>query len=261
MVVNAGRRLRPKQERESQACLRAFFLSEKSTLLRVRGAMPWARIFCLWEGRRSGWWTGRGWVAGRHAAGCGKSNTGGTACEGCAGEGKKDVFLFLEEKIKRCLPYLLGGGNSRGAAIAALGMGAAAKTMRTAAQGGTQLVEGCGRRTQLIQLIYLRYLCGSAEREKRMDVCFLLTLYIQYITNFYYCQKWKVEENGRGGKFWKARDCGRWIRGKVCVGRNGREVRWLPPKVFFLTFLWFYGILTVFSRENRKRGTENVRIR
>ena len=31
---------------------------------------------------------------------------------------------------------------------------------------------------QLIQLIYLRYLCGSTEREKRMDVCFLLTLYI-----------------------------------------------------------------------------------
>ena len=31
---------------------------------------------------------------------------------------------------------------------------------------------------QLIQLIHLRYLCGSTEREKRMDVCFLLTLYI-----------------------------------------------------------------------------------
>lgn len=54
-VVNAGRRLRPKQERESRACLRVFFLSEKSTLFcgeRVRGAMLRARIFCLWEGRR-----------------------------------------------------------------------------------------------------------------------------------------------------------------------------------------------------------------
>lgn len=118
-----------------------------------------------------------------------------------------------------------------------------------------------GRRTQLIQLIYLRYLCGSAEWEKRMDVCFLLTLYIQYIINFGGCQKWKVEENGRDGKFWKARDCGRWICGKGCVGRNGREVRWVPPNIFFLTFLWFYDILTVFSRESRKRGTENVRIR
>ena len=42
--------LRPKQERVSQACLRAFFLSEKSTLLRVRGAMPWARIFLFMGG-------------------------------------------------------------------------------------------------------------------------------------------------------------------------------------------------------------------
>ena len=114
---------------------------------------------------------------------------------------------------------------------------------------------------QLIQLIHLRYLCGSAEREKRMDVCFLLTLYIQYIIKFGGCQKWKVEENGRDGKIWKARDCGRWICEKVCVGRNGREVRWLPPKVPFLTFLRFYDILTVFSRESRKRGTENVCIR
>lgn len=47
-VVNAGRRLRPKQERESQACLRVFFLSEKSTLLRVRGAMLRARIFFVY---------------------------------------------------------------------------------------------------------------------------------------------------------------------------------------------------------------------
>ena len=38
----------------------------------------------------------------------------------------------------------------------------------------------CGLRPpfQLIQLIYLRYLCVGTEREKRMDVCFLLTLYI-----------------------------------------------------------------------------------
>lgn len=37
-----------------------------------------------------------------------------------------------------------------------------------------------------------------------------------------------------------------------CVGKNGREVRWLPPKVPFLTFFRFYGIPTVFSRESRK---------
>ena len=66
---------------------------------------------------------------------------------------------------------------------------------------------------------------------------FLLTLYIQYIIKFGGCQKWKVEENGREGKIWKVRDCWRWIRGKGCVGRSGREVRWLPPKAPFLTFL------------------------
>ena len=71
-------------------------------------------------------------------------------------------------------------------------------------------------------------------------------------------------ESGRKWKGWKnveGADC--WKRGlrEGRVGRNGREVRWLPPKVFFLTFLWFYGILTVFSRESRKEGTENVRIR
>lgn len=60
------------------------------------------------------------------------------------------------------------------------GIGAAAKNgAQTAARCGTatQLVEGGGL-IQLIQLIYLRYLRGSAEREERMDVCFLLTLYI-----------------------------------------------------------------------------------
>lgn len=66
-------------------------------------------------------------------------------------------------------------------------------------------------------------------------------------------------ESGRKWKEWKNLE-GAGLR-KGCVGGNGREVRWLPPKVFFLTFLWFYDILTVFSRENRKRGTENVRIR
>lgn len=69
-VVNAGRRLRPKQERESRACLRVFFLSEKSTLFeRVRGAMLRARIFFVYRRAAEsdvdgGRWTGRRWVAG-----------------------------------------------------------------------------------------------------------------------------------------------------------------------------------------------------
>jgi hypothetical protein len=65
--------------------------------------------------------------------------------------------------------------------------------------------------------------------------------------------KWKkMEKSGR-----------REIAGDGYAGGcawEGMEGR-LPPKVFFLTFLRFYGILTVFSRESRKRGTKNVRIR
>ena len=124
-----------------------------------------------------GRWTGRSSMC----ESCGQSNVEGTACESCAGKGKTDVFLFLEEKSEEYLLCPPGGSSSRSAAIAALGYrhrrenGACAVVAR---RGKTQLVEGCGRRTQLIQLIYLRYLCGSAEREERMDVCFLLTLYI-----------------------------------------------------------------------------------
>lgn len=71
-------------------------------------------------------------------------------------------------------------------------------------------------------------------------------------------------ESGRKWKGWKNLE-GAELREmdmrEGYVGENGREVRWLPPNIFFLTFLWFYGILTVFSRESRKRGTKNVRIR
>ena len=151
---------------------------------RVRGVMPWARIFFVYGrtaeddvgqamdrprmGRRQ-----RVWARGQ-------SDTGGTACESCAG--KREDRCFFGERLEGCLLCPLGIGRNRVAAIAALGIGTAAKTVRArvAARCGTatQLVAACGRRTQLIQLIYLRYLCVSTEREKRMDVCFLLTLYI-----------------------------------------------------------------------------------
>ena len=93
------------------------------------------------------------------------------------------MFSFSWGKIGRGFPYLLGGDGSRSAAIEVLGRGLRRENSACADCGTEreiQLVEGCGLRprTQLIQLIYLRYLCGSAEREKRMDVCFLLTLYI-----------------------------------------------------------------------------------
>lgn len=146
---------------------------------RVRGAMLRARIFCLWEGRRNdvrgGQWTGRGWVAG------------GT-CEGLVGKAAQEERRMRDAREREegyswgkiggqlfCLP----SGGSRSAAVAALGYRhRREKRCAVAARGGrTQLVEGCGLWPpfQLIQLIYL---CESAEREKRMDVCFLLTLYI-----------------------------------------------------------------------------------
>lgn len=170
------------------------------------------------------------------------------------GRKEEDCLSFSWGKIGEQLLVAVVGARAQ--LSRPQGIGTAAKQcVRSCGTGRkkTQLVEGCGLWPfQLIQLIYLRYLCGSAEREKWMDVCFLLTLYIQYITKFYYCQKWKVEENGRDGKIWKARDCGRWICGKGCVGGNGREVRWVPPNIFFLTVLRFYGILTVFSRREQK---------
>lgn len=121
------------------------------------------------------------WAA--RAKSCGQSNTRGATRERHAKEGKKAIFLFLGEKIGRCFLYLLGGDSSRSAVIAALGYRPRRENVAgavAARRGKTQLVEDCGLWPpfQLIQLIYLRYLCGSAEREKRMDVCFLLTLYI-----------------------------------------------------------------------------------
>ena len=79
------------------------------------------------------------------ANGCGQSDTGGAAYEGCAGKREERCFLFLGEKIRRCFLCLLGSDSSGSATIAALGYrhrrenGVGA----VAAQGGkTQLVEG-----------------------------------------------------------------------------------------------------------------------
>ena len=170
---------------------------------------------------------------------------------------------YIGERLEECLLVLQVGVEVGAQLLRPWVQACRRKTPRAQLRRETWKNPACGGLWpfQLIQLIHLRYLCGSTEREKRMDVCFLLTLYIQYIIKFGGCQKWKVEENGRDGKIWKARDYWRWRLREVCVGRNGREVRWLPPKVPFLTFLRFYDILTVFSRESRKRGTENVCIR
>ena len=144
---------------------------------RVRGAMPWARIFLFVGGPQKATW-GRRW-------------TGRSTCEELAGraarkerhakvreKGKKDVFSG--ERLEGCLLCPLGGGRDRAAAIAALGYRHCRENVARAGCG-TGWNPACGGLwppSQLIQLIYFRYLCVSTEREKRMDVYFLLTLYI-----------------------------------------------------------------------------------
>lgn len=111
-----------------------------------------------------------------------------------------------------------------------------------AAQGGRSLqrvdtLAAAGRQVPAYPA-YTPQIPMRRRRARGMEMSlFSLTLYIQYIIKFGGCQKWKLEEIGQYGKFWKARDCGKWKCGKACVGGNGREVRWLPPNIFFLTFL------------------------
>lgn len=139
-------------------------------------------FFCLWGGRRGRRWTGRRWVAGGTCELLRAERHRRNDTQRRAKQGKRAVFFFLR-KDRRAFAYPPGGSRGRGAAVAALGYRHRRENVAGATAawcGKTQLVEGCGLWPpfQLIQLIYLRYLYGSAEREKWMDVCFLLTLYI-----------------------------------------------------------------------------------
>ena len=109
--------------------------------------------------------------------------------------------------MEGCLLCPLGESSSRVAAIAALGYrhrrenGVRARNCGTGgARVEIQLVAACGRRTQLIQLIYLRYLCGSVKRKKRMDVP--VSPHFVYIV---YHKIWRLSkmESGRKWKGWK----------------------------------------------------------
>ena len=120
---------------------------------------------------------------GQHARGaCGQSNTEGTAGKSCAGKGKTDVFFF-SGKDRKDVCFVLQVEVEVGAQLSRpWGIGTAAKTARAQLRlgwstGGNPACRGLIP-SQLIQLIYLRYLCESVKRKKRMDVCFLLTLYI-----------------------------------------------------------------------------------
>lgn len=140
--------------------------------------MPWARIFFVY-GRAAE--AGNGPAAdGPRAARVGsrierhrRSDT-----QRCAKKGRK---MFFRGKDWRDVCFVLQVEvRDRVAAIAALGY--RHRRENSACAGcGTGWNPACGGHRppfQLIQLIYLRYLCVSTEREKWMDVYFLLTLYI-----------------------------------------------------------------------------------
>lgn len=149
-----------------------------------------ARIFCLWEGRRRR----RGRQAidrprmgrRRHARMAAGRAAQEERHERCAEKGKKDVFSFSRGKDWKDVCFALWVETEIGSQRSRPWVWAPPRKRRARGpQHGveTQLVEGrhlggLWPPFQLIQLIYLRYLCGSTEREKRMDVCFLLTLYI-----------------------------------------------------------------------------------
>ena len=88
---------------------------------RVRGAMPWARIFFVY-GRAAG-------ASGRPAADGPRGSTrelwaeqrGMSDTQRCAKKGKKDVFSG--KRLEGCLLCPPGGSRGRSAAIAALGYG------------------------------------------------------------------------------------------------------------------------------------------
>ena len=79
---------------------------------RVRGAMPWARIFLFMGGPQKTTWAGDGPAADGSRVVCararGQSNAEGTACESCAGKGKTDVFLFLGGKEQEIFSFSSG---------------------------------------------------------------------------------------------------------------------------------------------------------
>jgi hypothetical protein len=139
---------------------------------RVRGAMLRARIF-LFVGGPQGRVVDRPRMGrGQHARACGQSNIRGAARKSCAGKREERCFFFFSGKDWKDVCFALWVETEIGSQRSRPWVWAPPRKRRArnCGSGGvrveTQLVEGCGRRTQLIQLIYLRYLCGSAEREK-----------------------------------------------------------------------------------------------
>ena len=93
---------------EARACKpgvpTCVFLSEKSTLFVVSGFAAQCcgpAFFCLWEGRRGGWWTGRGWTAGGTREGPRAEQHKRNDTREARGKGEKDVFFFLGKDRER----------------------------------------------------------------------------------------------------------------------------------------------------------------
>ena len=85
---------------------------------------------------------------------------------------------YFGERLEECLLVLQVGVEAVAQLSRFWGIGTAENVAGAVATlGGNPACGGHRPPFQLIQIIHLRYLCGSAEREKRMDVCFLLTLY------------------------------------------------------------------------------------
>lgn len=119
---------------------------------------------------------------------------------------KRSFFFFSGERLEGCLLCPLGGGRDRAAAIAALGHRHCRENVACAgcgmgwSMGGSSACGGLWPTFQLIQLIYLRYLCRSVKREERMDVP--VSPHFVYIV---YHKIWRLSkmESGRKWKGWK----------------------------------------------------------
>ena len=226
-------------EREVYAFLSTFDKRGEGSRRMLR-----ARIFCLWEGRGSRRANDDGPAASGAREVVNESNTR-KGRSGVFFSWRRVLFSLLQER-KNINAAALGCMGSRGF----MGID---RPRESLCVGG--FAQGCaaqGRNPACGGLIPWRPAAAEVPaypayrpqipmwepRVKGIEVSlFSLTLYIQYIIKFGGCQKWKLEEKGKGGKFWKARDCWRWGLRRACVGGNGREVRWLPPNIFFLTFL------------------------
>lgn len=122
----------------------------------------------------SGRWTAADWSWAARAKSLRVEQHRKSGAQEARGKREEGCFSFSWRKDRRMFACSPSGGGDRSAATAALGIGTTAKMAcaRTAARDREPSL------WRPFQLIDLRYLCVGTEREKWMDVCSLLTLYI-----------------------------------------------------------------------------------